>query len=590
LVKTARQRIVTVFGKEGLIYATTGGKMSKLHINHLKSGIRGIFDGKISLDDIKKTFSSDEKERFFLTRGLAAYSLCILAGLDPDGAAAAVVDGYDDNGIDAIHFDKVAKLLWIVQSKWINDGKGGPDNGEVKKFRDGIRDLIELDFQKFNTKVRSKSKEIQDALNDHEVKLRIIIAYTGNQFSIHAKRDMDELMAELNDPTELAAYHEFNLADAHKALAGGTGGQPINLVISLTDWGQVDEPIKAIYGVVNAQDIAAWWINYHRRLFGENIRSFIGSNEVNDSIQKTLNEQPEHFWYFNNGITLLSKKITKAAVGGSDKSIGVFHCEGASIVNGAQTVGNIGEVHIKGKDVGKAKVLVRLISLEGTPEKFSQQITKATNTQNRIEKRDFVTQDIQQERLSLELKLLDNSVNYHYIRSDESIALDDSNCTLEEATIALACANPDVDLAVLAKRELGRLWDDLEDKSKPYHQLFNDNLSGLELWQTVKIMREVSYYLKTFEDSTIGRKRSIYIHANRFLLHMVFYKLPFEYRTEPNFVVNLHRQEIETLLDLLVEKVFNIVEQDYAASLVHQIFRNFTKCRDIKNKIITQSI
>lgn len=560
--------------------------MSKLHLTHLQATIKKKFDGKIDLTDLRKK-TDTEKERAFLSRGLAAYALNVLAVTDEDTAAKSIVDTYGDNGIDAIYFDKSNKLLWLVQSKWIQAGTGSPDLGDIKKFRDGIRALIDLSFERFNNKVREPktTKEIEDALSDHEVKLRIVIAFTGDKLSTEANKDLNELIIELNDPTELAKFITFNLADAHKALSGATSGQPIDIDINLANWGMIDAPVQAFYGTISTADIAGWWSKYHRSLFSDNIRSFIGANDVNNSIQETLCNQPDHFWYFNNGITLLCKSVSKAAVGGADRSLGVFHCEGVSIVNGAQTVGNIGEVADKRHDIGKARVLIRLISLNRAPEKFGQQITKAANTQNRIEKRDFVTQDSQQARLALELQLFNKPIKYHYIRSDEVIIQDENNCALDEATIALACATPDVDLAVQVKRELGKLWEDIDDKSKPYSRVFNDSTTGVKLWKCVRVMREVISYLKPFENRHTGRKRSLYIHGNRFLLHLALQQITTALEgNEENFQNELTK--IPAILEDLVDRTWVIVERDYPDSLIHQIFRNYTKSRDIKDKLL----
>lgn len=48
----------------------------------------------------------------------------------------------------------------------------------------------------------------------------------------------------------------------------------------------------------------------------------------------------------------------------------------------------------------------------------------------------------------------------------------------------------------------------------------------------------------------------------------------------------LQVRHIATKLQKLYKnRIFSIVEEHYSQSLVHQVFRNFTKCRDIKNRI-----
>ena len=97
--------------------------------------------------------------------------------------------------------------------------------------------------------------------------------------------------------------------------------------------------------------------------------------------------------------------------------------------------------------------MVKLISLESCPPDFSTQVTRAANTQNRIENRDFAALDPEQTRLRTEMLL---SLNKEYVFRSGDQAPDQSNgCTLDEATIALACANSDATDAVNAKQAIG---------------------------------------------------------------------------------------------------------------------------------------
>src|ERR1700693_4489900 len=116
---------------------------------------------------------------------------------------------------------------------------------------------------------------------------------------------------------------------------------------------------------------------------------FKGNTDVNDAIVDTLKNHSENFLYFNNGITLLCSELKKQPLGGKSKDSGVLECRGASIVNGAQTVGSIIHALSPHGSNSTARVLVRLISLEDCPADFGSDLTRAANTQNRIEKKDF---------------------------------------------------------------------------------------------------------------------------------------------------------------------------------------------------------
>lgn len=181
---------------------------------------------------------------------------------------------------------------------------------------------------------------------------------------------------------------------------------------------------------------------------------------MNESIARTLLANPDRFWYFNNGITVLCESLRKKPLGGPNNETGTFECRGASVVNGAQTVGTIVDVSRSNPETfGNGRVLVRLVSLENCPPGFGDDLTRAMNTQNRIEKRDFAALDPNQKRLKTEL-FLEYQKEYAY-QTGEQAPSGDSGCTLDEAAIALACAKEDVTLAVQAKREVGMLYEDI---------------------------------------------------------------------------------------------------------------------------------
>ena len=176
-------------------------------------------------------------------------------------------------------------------------------------------------------------------------------------------------------------------------------------------------PLKSYYGQISGTELAALWQKYGRRLFNENIRSFLGNSGANDDILNTVKSEPQNFIYFNNGITILCEKIKKKPYGGSDRAVGIFTCHGLAVVNGAQTLGSLGSLsETNSAELEKVKVLVKCISLEGSATGFGKRITIATNTQNRVDKKDFISLDTEQARLALELRL--EGINYHHKRTD----------------------------------------------------------------------------------------------------------------------------------------------------------------------------
>ncbi len=96
---------------------------------------------------------------------------------------------------------------------------------------------------------------------------------------------------------------------------------------------------------------------------------------------------------------------------------------------------------------------------QGRRQTLGADITKTNNTQNRIENRDFVSLDPEQNRIKTELAI--EKIEYHVIRS-ESLTRSETAFDLTESTTAAACASDRVHLVVQLKREIGKLWENIE--------------------------------------------------------------------------------------------------------------------------------
>jgi AIPR protein len=553
-----------------------------VQLNQLKNRITDTIAPHIDVSDVK----ADDQEVARLTRGLAAFALVELMGADPHDAASAVTDGFKDNGIDAVAIDAEASVVYLVQSKWSQKGKGSPLLGDVHKFIQGFRDLVNAEFGRFNEKLQSKQADLFAALNDPNVRFVLVMAHSGQDpLSDAAANAIKSLLAEVNDPIDTASFTMLSQAELHGFLVTGIHGKAPDVSVTLYDWGATQEPYAAYYGQIDASTIAEWWKKHNVRLFTQNLRQFLGDSDVNASIVQTLEREPARFWYFNNGITVLCEKVSKTPLGATGKKSGTFAFEGISIVNGAQTVGCIGRAAIDHPNqVADARVSIRFISLENCPVDFAEEVTRATNTQNRVGPREFVALDSQQERLATELAL---DGKRYAVKSGESAPPPDAGCTVVEATIALACAYPDSDVAVQAKREIGRLWAGAESEAKNtlYHTLFGPGLSGDRLWKTVLVLREVDASLDAERQKREGRARFIGVHGNRLIAHLVYRALPAGTLGQPATDMVALLASIPTLVSENYKRLVEIVEADYPTNYLASLFKNASRCRDIVAKV-----
>jgi hypothetical protein len=555
--------------------------MSIIHVQQIKAQLKGLFDGLIDLSDCKGRLEA-EQESFFLTRALAAFSLMHLADIKPTQAAKCVTDGGQDNGIDAILYDAAEQVLYLVQSKWKHGGKGSIERGEAQKFLVGVKDLVNNRFDRFNAKIQGRAQEIKQAIYSAQTHFSLVVAYTGQEpLSEEVQRDFDDFLSELNDPTDSVQMRILRQGDIHGIIASGTLGAPINLEVGLQDWGQVREPYQAYYGRVSATEVAAWWGTHYPRIFAPNLRMFLGFTEVNQSILDTLHSVPEHFWYFNNGITALCARIKKKPIGGSSHDSGIFECSDVRIVNGAQTAGALATAYRRNpQSLKDVTVTVRFISLEQCPDGFSTQVTRATNTQNRIERRDFVSLDPEQERLRTELQL--DGIDYVF-KSGDAPRDQARGFDIVEATVALACSHADVSHAVQAKREIGKLWEDIH--KPPYLLLFNPSVNSRRLWLLVRILRAIDEELQVLRDSKEGRKGMFPVHGNRFIAHWVYKHLSLDGLDEPDAdisdVIQQARQNTSATTECLIRAIDELFPDSYLASL----FKNAKKCRQLNDRM-----
>lgn len=496
--------------------------MGDLHVAQIKRRLQGTTYPHIDVSDLT-AHSEEHVEQARLTRALAAFVLTKIAGLSDEDAAQSVTDGPDDNGIDAIAFvDSETPRLFVVQSKWSDTGNKGASLEDMMKFQKGLADLVSMNWARFNDKVKDRVPELDDTLLNTDLRIEVIFASMGTPTVAEGVRGhMNDYVATLNDPTEVAVFTYANQGFIYKLLVDETRSSQIDLTVELSDWGRLEGPPDAVYGHVSGTEVAGWLRDHGDFLLSRNVRVVLPNSEVNNSVLETVVDTPDSFWYFNNGVTALCESIDKAPAGGPERRQGTFGLKGVSVVNGAQTVGTLSRALRLGKqaELDSVRVMVRFISLESAPEDFGKRVTRATNTQNVIGGRDFVGLDPEQARLRDDFSV-DNLT--YAIRSGEERPDPEKGCEFGEAAVALACAHSAA-LATQAKREVSRLWDDTS--KSPYKVLFNAETNHLRVWRTVQILRAIDSELESERSSLDNRTKGYAIHGNRLIAHVIFDRL-----------------------------------------------------------------
>ncbi|MFP3475285.1 AIPR family protein [Burkholderia ambifaria] len=546
--------------------------MSKLHVKQIEGYLTTKLDGIVNMNDYAAHSDQSQIRKAFLTRALGVLAVSQLAEVSIHELGPYVTDGPKDGGIDLIYFDPKDRTLYLVQTKWHADGHGSIELGDILKFIEGVRKVLDNDLDQLNDQIRARKADIERAVFDANAKFMLVIAHTGQeQLGVEVNDALEKYVSSQNDTSELMFSRVLSQADLHKAVAAGLAGAPISIEVQLAGWGQLREPHFAIYGQVCAADVAVWLETHGNRLFETNLRQFLGTSTVNQDIVSTLIDRPNDFWYFNNGITAIAADVAKKPIGGNSTESGIFECTGFCVVNGAQTVGSIHAASVQRADcVAKAMVPIRIISSADSQGGFASEVTRCTNTQNAIEKRDFVALDPEQERIRQELQI--EGIEYAY-KAGAATGASGNRFDLTEATIALACANPDVGLAVQAKREISRLWDDIS--KAPYKQLFHAGVPGPYVWELVQALRAVDTSLQARGKQFSGRDALICVHGNRFIQWAALKTL----NIKQGDLFSSFETSVPDIVKATVEEVIAAVKTDYSDSYPASLFKNLGKCR-----------
>jgi len=145
-----------------------------LQVRHIANRLRNDFSGLIDMSDYMHQ-SEFERDRAFLSRALTALTLQDLAGVDAADAAAGVIDGHDDHGIDGVLVDPTLPQLWIVQAKWSDNGRASLDQAAALKLHRGIGKLLDGEYYDFNSRFQTLIEGVDNAINTAGIQIKIVV-------------------------------------------------------------------------------------------------------------------------------------------------------------------------------------------------------------------------------------------------------------------------------------------------------------------------------------------------------------------------------------------------------------------------------
>jgi hypothetical protein len=372
----------------------------------------------------------------------------------------------------------------------------------------------------------------------------------------------------------------MGLTEVYSGLSNDLSLSNVSVDATILDWSYVAAPYPAYFGLIDGLQLKKWWKTHGKGLVASNIRHSLGSTEVNNEIKQTAATSPEKFWYFNNGITLISNEALKAPVGAASRAAGNFSFKGASIVNGAQTASSLAKVDDDTR-LAEVRVPLRVILLKSAPAGFGDDVTRTNNLQNRVEPRDFVAQDPEQRRIRQEMAI--EGVDYQFVRSEDAIATPTS-CELIEVTTALACAAGDPSLAVQLKTGIGRFFLDLS--KSPYKTIYNGGVSGAKAFNAFVVHREIERWTDKKKGSLAkksGPGWGALVHGNRIVSAAVFNKYGNTKLSQAiaAFGASFVPTDVHSLCEATYGNLVAGIEQHYSGKFLAVLFKNPTMSKHV---------
>lgn len=339
---------------------------------------------------------------------------------DEEQAVNSLTGKTGDKSCDAIFFDHDNRIVFIVQGKYHSNNQVREPRSHIIALSTLGRSIATDSVESFKALLNKANASVQEGFeesrrlikkSDYQLVLRYVS--TANISDTHIKEAQSNI-----DDFDNIRFETFAYIDLMKLMQDYIeGAAPPIPTISLPVQGTEvfsrsdrDKKITSWIFTMGGTEVGNIFNDKGVRLFARNIRGYLGNTNINRVMKSTIEREPEYFWYYNNGITIVCDKAEQRKDGGSN----VIKVRNAQIINGQQTTRTLA---LCGKNF--AEVLVKLIEIPRDDESNNNQyrhliseIVSATNWQNAISQSDLKSNDTEQVRIEREFKKL----NYFYIR------------------------------------------------------------------------------------------------------------------------------------------------------------------------------
>ncbi|MFC4500210.1 MULTISPECIES: AIPR family protein [Streptomyces] len=556
-------------------------------VRQVGNALKSVYSSLLELGDLDG-MSEDQRKPRLVSRALTAQAVRIVTGFSPAEAAATVIDGHADQGIDAIAVvDGPNPHVYLVQGKWSPEGRAAADRKAVLELFAGLRLIDDEDFAPFNPRGRQLAEYAKSVMDRGPVPItQVVVLMRPDEPGEGFRQGLVTGEQAFNRYGERLDHRIILAPEVWASVRKDLAPEPVRLSATLFPWFGISSPYESYQGVVMAEEIAEW-AKSGSNLFNLNIRNPLGRTSINNALIETLTQEPAHFWYFNNGITVLCDAVEKA----HQSMLAPQHrpltltLHNASVVNGAQTVRSVAEAMAVGVTAAEAQIGVRII-VTGKREDFARDTTDATNRQNSVGPRDRIALDPVQAAILEEMRA-ELGLEYS-VRRSELDPPEETGCSVVEAACALACAHPDSQYSARMATTLDVLWE--RGSQGIYDMLFRPQPGAYLLWNAVQVLRSVRRSLHQLRSRYEGRGAALSEHGTYLISHLVFRRLDTEAIDEPDPTLEWATEAVARVPHLVAEllpAVAAAIDDLYTdRSRIQAVCADVVRCREVVAQVL----
>lgn len=369
----------------------------------------------------------EQEEYNNLSLAFSHWFLRVQYNLSEQEIAESIIDGAGDYGIDAVIYNENPKELEIFQFKFPSKAeniKKETKQADVIKLINGFNLLIDQHDSYSLEKASADFRAIHDMLKDSEVYSYKINFVSFTQGIVDNIEVIENFILQMNKESgidiEFIDYNVQKITNIYDKLQRQNSVQIILPYKQLQQTYSVNN-VESYVGLINAKELLDSIEDKIGVIFDENIRLSENNTKVNYGIKNTASskEDAKMFYFYNNGITFICDKVYPSPSSLRAK------LEGASIVNGCQTVTSLYELRTKGELEDSVDILIRITKISDYDERAK--ITQFLNSQNPIKESYFISnhtiiRDLQKKLFEqgyyLERQINESSYKEKYLEKD----------------------------------------------------------------------------------------------------------------------------------------------------------------------------